>query len=70
MPDIEKLLELVADLERFAPQDDALGEMIDRAAGDELELDELDSIAAAASRPDYARFLERVEARKRQKRDR
>ena len=64
MPNIEQLLMLAADLERFAPEDDALGRLIDRMSGEELELDDLDHISAAASRPDYARFLERIRTRK------
>ena len=51
MPTIEELLELAADLERFAPGDDALGALIDRVGDDELAIDDLDQIAAATRVP-------------------
>ena len=60
MPRAEDILELMADMERFARGDDALTALTDQAAEDELDFGDLDQVAAAASRPSYARFLEKA----------
>ncbi|MBR5095253.1 MAG: hypothetical protein IK095_09165 [Oscillospiraceae bacterium] len=60
MPNVEDLLELLADMERTFPGDDELTALIAQETEDELDEDLLDGIAAAASRPSYARFLEKA----------
>ena len=55
--DIERLLGLAADMQRFSPADDALTHVISASAipdADELSLDELELLSAAgpAQRPD------------------
>ena len=60
MDDAEKLLRLAADMESLCSSDDALSRLIGDCSDGELSADDLDWVAAAASRPDYRRFLEMI----------
>lgn len=60
--EIEKILQLAADMESLAPAGDKLSALIN-VEDDELMDEELDLIAAAASHPSYSRFLELAESR-------
>lgn len=55
---IEDLLQLAADTQTFYPHKDALTACVERCGGDELSMDELDFVAAAASVPSYQAFLD------------
>ena len=64
MSKMEELLYLMADLERAFPGESELSSLIAAEQGDELDVDQLDMIAAAASRPDFSRILERSRSRR------
>ena len=64
MTRVEKLLKLAADMEAFSDGEDALSRILRECTDDELELDDLDRIAAAASHPSYEQFLKNMEKRK------
>ncbi len=64
MSRVEKLLLLAADMEPFSDGEDALSQILRDCADDELEMDDLDRISAAASRPSYEQFLRALENRK------
>ena len=53
--DIEKVLELAAKTQEFAP-DDELTKLVEEA-DDELSEDDLDLVSAASAAPDYGKFL-------------
>ncbi len=67
MSKMEDLLYLMADLERAFPGESELSSLLAAEQGDELDLDQLDSIAAAASRPDFSKILERSRNRRKPK---
>lgn len=60
---VEMLLRLTADMESLAPAEDKLSALISELDADELMDDELDMVAAAATRPSYSRFLELAKSR-------
>ena len=64
MSKVEDLLYLMADMERAFPGESELSSLIAAQQEDELDLDQLDMIAAAASRPDFSSILERGRRRK------
>ena len=61
---IERLLNLTADMESFIHSNDALGKLVDSIADDELSEFELSFVSAATATPSYASFLREAEARK------
>lgn len=63
MPEIDNILRLVADMETLSPAGDKLSKLIGRLEEDELMEEDLNLVAAAASRPSYTRFLELAEKR-------
>ncbi len=63
--DTEKLLAVAEDMYKFnSGNHDALNKAINEAMEDELSLDDLEFVSAAAAGPDYAKFLERMNGRK------
>lgn len=62
---VEKLLNLNADMERFMHLDDRLGQMIEEVCNDELFEADLTFVAAATNAPDYEIFINRINDRHR-----
>ncbi len=58
----ENLIELISDTESIK-SDDALSKIVDQNSDDELSETELDNVSAAA-KPDYQKFLRRLEQSK------
>lgn len=58
----ENLIELLSDTESIK-SDDALSKIVDQNSDDELSETELDNVSAAA-KPDYQKFLRRLEQSK------
>ena len=61
--EMESILSIMADLNEFAPADDALGRLVSETDADELPLDELEQVAAARAQTSYADFLRKLEER-------
>ena len=57
---IEELLQLAADMQDFFPKEDALTDLIRMHSSDELDLNDLDLIAAAATVPRYEEFRKKM----------
>lgn len=55
---IEDLLKLAADMQTFYPHRDALTAYVESCSEDEISLNELDLVAAAAAAPNYKAFWE------------
>lgn len=60
----EKLLNLTADMQRFAAGEDKLDSMIRSYTEGELSEDDLFLVNAAAAKPDYQSFLAQARNRK------
>ena len=58
--EMESILSVMADLNEFAPADDALGRLVSETDTDELPLDELEQVAAARAQTSYADFLRKM----------
>lgn len=58
----ENLIELISDTESIK-SDDALSKIVDQNSDDELSETDLDDVSAAA-KPDYQKFLRRLEQSK------
>lgn len=61
---MEDLLKLTADMQSFYAEDDALTARIRSCENDELSANDLDLVSAAASKPDYRKFLELAKHRR------
>ena len=61
-PNFENLIELLSDTESIKA-DDALSKILNADSDDELSETELDDVSAAA-KPDYGKFLRRLEQSK------
>ena len=56
---MDELLQLVADVQDFFPKEDALTDLIRTHSSDELDLNELDLIAAASAAPRFEELLKK-----------
>ena len=56
---IEELLQLAADVQDFFPKEDALTDLIRMRSSDELDLNDLDLIAAASAAPRFEELLKK-----------
>ena len=57
---IEELLQLAADVQDFFPKEDDLTDLIRMHSSDELDLNDLDLIAAAAAVPSFEEFKKKM----------